>query len=103
MMDQPGSAHLQVLFEDSLREYEKQTDIALAKHPLAEQFQQCDSAVSVSAILQEKVRSSSESRGRIIKSLNSVVSVLYSANVSLGLVRPKMLMWCFMSLIKLIL
>jgi len=91
-----------VLFEASLQKYENQTDIALAKHPLAEQLQHCDPVESVTAILQEQIRACSEFRGsdRITKSLNGVVSVLctLSASVNFGLVRLKVLMGCFMSL-----
>ena len=104
MNDQSGSALFQLLIEDSLREYEKQTNIALAKHPLAERLQHCDSVESVSAaILEKQVCAHSEFPGseRIIKSLNSTVSSLYipSASVNLPLVRPKVLMGRFMSLI----
>ena len=103
MNDQSGSARFQLLFEDSLQEYEKQTDIALVKHPLAERLLHCDSVESVSAILEEQVCAHSEFQDseRIIKSLNSTVSFLSipSASVNLGLVRPKVLMECLMSLI----
>ena len=92
----------QLLFEDSLLEYEKQTDIALDKHPLAKRLQHCDSVETVSAILEEQVCACSELPGsdRIIKSLNSIVSSLYmpSASVNLDLVRLKVLMGCLTSL-----
>ena len=39
MSNQSGSPHLQVLFETALQDYEKQTGIALDKHPLAEKLQ----------------------------------------------------------------
>ena len=103
MSDQSGSARFQVLFVASLKEYEKQTNITLTKHPLAEQFQHCDSVESVAAIFQERVPACSESRGgeRIMTSLNSVASVLcaLSVGVNLGLVRPKISMRCYMFLI----
>lgn len=102
MSDQLGSARIQVILEASLQVYEKQTGIPLARHPLAEQLQHCDSVESVTAILQEQVHAHSEFRGsdRIIKSLNSFVSTLsmLSASVNLGLVRPKVLMGYSMSL-----
>ena len=93
----------QLLYEDSLQEYEKQTDIALAEHPFAERLQHCDSVESVSAILEEQVCARSELSGsdRIIKSLNSIVSSLYMPSVSVnlvGLVPPEVLMVRFMSL-----
>lgn len=96
MSDHSGSARFQVLYEASLQEYEKQTDIALAKHPLAEQLQHCDSVESVTALLQEQVHARNEFRDgdRITKSLNSTVLVLcaLSAGVNLDLVRPRELM-----------
>ena len=55
MSDHSGLARLQVLFQASLKEYEKQMDITLAKHPLTKQFQHCDSVESVSAIFQDLV------------------------------------------------
>jgi hypothetical protein len=103
MSDHSGSAHLRVLYEASLQEYEKQTDITLANHPLAGQLQHCDSVESVTAILREELRAHSEFRDgdRIIKLLNSIVSVLctLSATVNLDLVRPGMLIGCSMFLI----
>lgn len=78
-----------------MQEYEEQTDITLANHPLAEQLQHCISAESVTTILQEQVRANSEFRGdKIMELLNVTVSVLFSlsTSVNLGLVRPKVLM-----------
>ena len=102
MSDHSGSVRFQALF-GALHEYEKQTDITLLKHPLAEQLQHCDSVDSITAILQEQVHACSKLRGRdrIIKSLNGAVSVLskLSADVNLGLVRPKALIGYSMSLI----
>ena len=107
MSDDSGSARFQVLFEASLKEYEKQMDITLDKHPLTEQFQHCDSVESVFAIFQKLVYTRSKFRGfnprvnRIMKSLNSSVSVLcaLSVGVNLGLVRLKIQMGFSMSLI----
>ena len=102
MGDQLGSARFQVIYEASLQEYEKQTGIPLAKHTLTEQLQHCDSVESVTAILKEQVHAGGEFQGsdRIIKSLNSAVSSLskLSLSTNLGLVRPKVLMGCSMSL-----
>ena len=102
MSDQSGSARFLVLFEASLKEYEKQTNITLNKHPLTEQYQHCDSVESVATIFQEQVPACSEFRGgdRIMKPLNSAVSVLCALSVGFnpGLVRQKMKMGCSMSL-----
>jgi hypothetical protein len=76
------------LFEASLQEYEKQTGIALSKHPLAEQLRCSDSAESVTAVLQEQVPTCTSEFGgtdKITKSLSSIVSVLYTLSVSVDL------------------
>ena len=97
MTDHPGLSPFRVLFEAALQQYENQTEIPLAKHPLAEQLQNCDSVDSVITLLQGQVQAFSEFRGtdRIMKSLKSVVSVLFTlsavANLadSIGFVRRK--------------
>ena len=108
MSDQSGLTHFQELFRASLKEYETQTDITLAKHPLTEQFQHCDSVESAAVIFQERVPAYSDFRGgdRIMKPLNSAVSVLcaLSVSVNLGLVRQtrKMSMGCTISLMHIL-
>ena len=88
MSDQSGVSYFQVLFESALRDYERKTGITLANHPLAEQFQTCQSAESVTALLQEQARAFSEFRenNKIMRSLKNVVSVLskISATVAVG-------------------
>ena len=88
MGDHPGSFHLQVLFEAALQDYEKQTGIALFKHPLAEQLQNCDSVESITAVLRDQTQAFSQFLGndKVFKPLNKVVSVLYklSATASFG-------------------
>jgi hypothetical protein len=96
MSDQSGSSHFQVLFESALQDYERQTGITLAKHPLAEQLQTCQSIGSVTTLLQEQARAFNKFRGndKTIKSIESAVSALsrVSATASLGqaigMVRP---------------
>jgi hypothetical protein len=86
--EQPRVSHFQVLFESALQDYERQTGITLANHPLAEQLQTCQSAESVTAFLQEQARTLSGSResDKIMGSLKNVVSVLLkiSATAALG-------------------
>ena len=88
MSDQPGPSHLQVLFEAALQDYEEQTGIVLAKHPLAEQLQSCDSVESVTAVLREQAHAFSEFRGgdKVMKLLKNTVSILHklSASADLG-------------------
>ena len=78
MSDHSGSYSFHALFESALQDYERQTGIPLADHPLAEQLQDCQSVESVTALLREQVRASSEVRGsdKIIKSLEGVVFAL---------------------------
>ena len=78
MSDQPGLSHFQVLFESALRDYQTQTGVTLADHPLAEQLQTCQSAESITALLQEQTRAFSgfRERNKITRSIKNVVSIL---------------------------
>ena len=88
MSDQSGSSRLQVLFEAALQDYEKQTGIVLAKHPLAERLQDCDSVESVTVVFREQTHAFNEFRGRdkVMKLVKNTVSVLHklSASANLG-------------------
>jgi hypothetical protein len=54
MSGQSASSHLKVLFETALQDYEWQTGIALANHPLAKRLQECDSVESITAVFPVK-------------------------------------------------
>ena len=90
MSDQLGSSRLEALFESALRDYEEQTGIPLANHPLAEQFQNCQSIESVTTLLREQARYFSEFRlggnNKVMELLKSFVSALsrVSAVADLG-------------------
>ena len=96
MSDQSESSRLLVPFEAFLQGYEKQTGIALAKHPLADKFQNRETAESVIAVLHEQTEAFSEFRERdeVLKSLRKVVPVLCNLSASadfgreIGQVRP---------------
>lgn len=96
MSDRSGSSRFEVFFEVALGDYEKQTGISLAKHPLAARLQECQSIESVTAVLQEQARSFSEFRKRveIMKSLKGVVSTVFRVSTVgafghyIGMVRP---------------
>jgi hypothetical protein len=96
MSDQSGSSRLRELFEAALQDYENQTGIALAKHPLAEQLQNCDTVESVTAVLREQTQAFSEFWGKdkVLKPLRKAISVLYKLSATagfgqaVGLVRP---------------
>jgi hypothetical protein len=88
MSDQSESSPFQALFQSALHDYEKQTGIRLANHPLAGQLQNCQSLESVTNLLQEQARAFNEFRegDKIMKSLKCLVSALskVSATASLG-------------------
>jgi len=75
MSDQSGSSRLQALFELALRDYESTTNITLAKHPLAEELEKCQSVESIIALLQDEAEGFRGS-DRIMRSIGSTVSVL---------------------------
>jgi hypothetical protein len=89
----------QSLFDVALHDYENQTGTRLADHPLAKQLEACDSVVTITAFLQERVRAFHgfrEEDGKFMRSLKRVVHVLYTLSTnaalaeSIGLVvRPK--------------
>jgi hypothetical protein len=86
MSEQSGPSRLRALFEAALEDYEKQTGIALAKHPLAEQLQNCVSVESIIDIFREQTQAFSEFRGRgkIMELLKNSVSVLLTAAANFG-------------------
>ena len=96
MTDQLESSHLQVLFEAALQDYQNQTGVALATHPLAEQLQNCHTVESVTAVLREQAQAFSEyqEKDKIMKPLKKAVSVLNKLSATanfgmdIGLVRP---------------
>jgi hypothetical protein len=94
MSGQSQSSRFRVLFESALLDYQNQTGTTL----VAGQLQNCDSVESVTAVLQEQARAFTEFRGgddRIMKSLKSVVSVLYafSASSALGEAMVGLVRW----------
>jgi len=100
MSDHSASSHLNVLFEAALQDYERQTGIALAKHPLAERLQECHSVESITAVLHEQTQAFNEFRGKekVMKLLGNVVSILCKLSASakhgevIGVVHLKALM-----------
>ena len=79
MSEQSGPSRLRTLFEAAMEDYEKQTGVALAKHPLAERLQNCVSVESVTDVFREQTQVFSEFRGRekIMMLLKNSASVLY--------------------------
>lgn len=85
MRAEPGSSRFRELFESALRDYERTTDVTLAKHPLAEPLRNRHSVESITDFLQDKTRDF-EGRNRIMKSIESTVSILsvLSTTAALG-------------------
>ena len=84
MSDQSRSSSLLVLFEAALRDYEKQTGIALSEHPLAAQLQDCDTVDSVSAVLRKQIQAFSEfqEKDKIMRPLKNALSVLHKLSAA---------------------
>jgi len=103
MTDQSVSSRLRMLFELALEDYEINTKISLASHPLAQELENCHSIDSITTFLHDQARAFGEFQGRdrIIKSIKRTVSFLYklSSTIALsdgiGLVRQKSQMMLF--------
>ena len=80
-MSQPSSStSFQGLFNAALENYENETGTKLIEHPLAKKLETCDSAESITIVLQEQAQKFREFRGndgKIMKFLKSSVDVLY--------------------------
>ena len=84
-----ASSRFQVIFNDALKLYQKQTKKDLTTHPLVSQLQPCNSTTAIISVLQAQVREFDEACGddeRLTKWLNPTVNVLcaFSAAVSGG-------------------
>ena len=95
MNEHSGPSHLWALFDAALEDYEKQTGIALANHPLAERLQNCVFVESVTDVFREQTQAFNKfgERDKIMKLLKNSVSVLYKLTATanfgqdIGLVR----------------
>jgi len=96
MSDQSGLSRFQALFDAALQDYETKTGIALDKHPFAEELQSCDSAESVTAVLNNQTQAFNEFLGRdkVLKPLKNTLTILHKLSAAanfghdIGLVRP---------------
>ena len=84
-----SSSRFQAIFEAALKSYQRQTKKDLLVHPLAAQFQSCNSTDAILAILQDQVQEFDKSRSgdhRLTKWLSPTVNVLsaFSATISGG-------------------
>ena len=86
-MSQPSessSISFKGLFDAALQGYQNQTEINLAEHPLAKELEACGDVGSISAILQKQAQIFNEFKdnGKIMKSLEPIVDVLYTLSNS---------------------
>jgi hypothetical protein len=110
MADQSGSTRIQSRFESALQDYGLKTGVPLARHPLAVDLQSCQSADSITTLLQRQAQAfrDSRERDRMMRAIKTIVSNVSNltplsgaaslANV-VGIVCQKALMACSMSLI----
>jgi hypothetical protein len=77
MTDQSG---FQAHFDTALQTYERMTGIILAQHPLVVQLESCVSVGDTTAFLQRQAEpvSDFQARDKIMKSIETVVSILTS-------------------------
>lgn len=89
--------YLRTVLETALKEYEQQTGISLANHPLAGYLQHCDSVDAVTAVLRNQAQALSGFQGneRMLQPLKGIVTSLFTfsaaAGMNLSFVRPKAL------------
>ena len=77
----------QSIFNAAVERYENKTKSKLLTHPLAAQFQSCDSPAAILSLLQGLVRQFDQSRSsdeRLRSWLNPTVNVLFAFSATLG-------------------
>jgi len=83
----PSSPNFQLILNNALKVYEKQTKNDLLAHPLAAELQACQSPSSILVILQQQVQEpnrSQASNDRLTKWLDPTVNVLHAFSETLG-------------------
>ncbi len=82
----PSSPNFQLVLNNALKAYEKQTKHDLLSHPLTAQLQACQSPSSILIVLQQQVQQLNQSAGddKLTKWLDPTVNVLYAFSETLG-------------------
>ena len=81
-----SSNNFQLIINNALEAYKKRTKQDLLAHPLASQFQTCDSPAAILAILHQQVQGLDQSRSsgdRLIRWLDPTINVLYTLSATL--------------------
>jgi len=84
------SFNFQLIINNALKAYEKRTKNNLVAHPLASQFQTCNSPGDILTVLQQQVQGPDQSRSsrngddRWTKWLDPTVNVLFAFSATLG-------------------
>jgi hypothetical protein len=82
-----SSSNFQLIFNNTLKAYERHTKKDLLAHPLATQLQACNSPSSILAVLQQQVQELNRSQSsdeQLTKWLDPTVNVLYVFSETLG-------------------
>ena len=83
----PSSPNFQLIFNNALKAYEKQTNNDILFHPLVADLQACQSPNAILAVLQQQVQELDQSRTsdeRLTKWLDPTVNVLYAFSETIG-------------------
>jgi len=83
----PSLPNFQLILNNALKAYEKQTKHDLLAHPLAAELQACQSPSSILVVLQQQVQQLNRSRAtddRLTKWLDPTVNVLYAFSETIG-------------------
>ena len=81
------ASNFQSVFNAALDAYEKKTKTKLLTHPLATQFQSCDSPTAILSVLQDLIEQFDRRRRsdeRLTNWLNPTVNVLYAFSSTIG-------------------
>ena len=82
-----STSNFQLIINNALKAYEKRTKQDLLAHPLAAQFQTCDSPAAILAVLQQQVQGldqSGSSDVRWTKWLDPTINVLFTFSATVG-------------------
>ena len=82
-----SSTHFQLILDNALKAYERDTKMDLLAHPLAAELQDCNSPSAILAVLHRQVQGldrSPSSDDRWTKWLNPTVNVLHTLSDALG-------------------